>query len=159
MGTEIERKFLVDGNQWKDFPATLLRQGYVCREPDRVVRVRTDGRRGVLTIKGPTSGMSRPEFEYVIPLPDADELLDGICVKPLIEKRRYVVEYRGKKWEVDEFLGENQGLVVAEIELQSEDEVVERPEWVGPEVTDDPRYYNANLVDRPYSRWDSARHE
>lgn len=157
MGTEIERKFLVDGTQWKDYPATLLRQGYVCRSPDHVVRVRTDGERGILTIKGSTHGMSRPEFEYVIPLSDADELLDGICEKPLIEKRRYLVEYGGKKWEVDEFLGENAGLVVAEIELQSEDEVIQRPEWVGMEVTDDPRYFNANLVNEPYSRWTLPR--
>lgn len=153
MATEIERKFLVRGDGWQQAPSRVLRQGYVCRSKERAVRVRTDGEHAYLTIKGATLGWSRLEFEYEIPLSDAEEMLDKLCERPLIEKRRYDVLVAGKHWEVDEFLGDNLGLVVAEIELQDEREVVQQPDWIGPEVTSDPRYLNANLVAAPYSQW------
>jgi CYTH domain-containing protein len=117
------------------------------------VRVRTINNKGYLTIKGITVGASRLEFEYEIPAADADELLDSLCEKPLIDKNRYKVDYGTLTWEVDEFFGENEGLIVAELELQSEDQLFDRPEWVTEEVTADPRYYNANLIKNPYSRW------
>ena len=110
------------------------------------------GERAVLTVKGAAQGAARPEFEYEIPLADAKELL-RLCEKPLIEKTRYRVESGGLVWEVDEFHGVNEGLVVAECELEAEDQAIARPDWVGEEVTDDPRYYNANLVARPYRDW------
>jgi CYTH domain-containing protein len=117
------------------------------------VRVRTINNKGYLTIKGITVGASRLEFEYEIPIADADELLDSLCEKPLIDKYRYKVDYGTLTWEVDEFFGENEGLIVAEVELQSEDQLFDRPEWVTEEVTTDPRYYNSNLIKNPYSRW------
>jgi CYTH domain-containing protein len=117
------------------------------------VRVRTINNNGYLTIKGITVGASRREFEYEIPAKDAEELLDNLCEKPLIEKIRYKVDYGTLTWEVDEFFGENEGLIVAEVELHSEDQPFDRPEWVTEEVTTDPRYYNANLIKYPYSKW------
>jgi CYTH domain-containing protein len=115
--------------------------------------VRTVNDKGYLTIKGIAVGASRPEFEYEIPYQDALELLD-ICEKPLIEKIRYRVEEGGLVWEIDEFFGENQGLIIAELELQSEDQEFKKPDWVGDEVTGDPRYYNVNLIKNPYTKWD-----
>lgn len=156
MGTEIERKFLVREGSWRGGKAVGFRQGYLNTAKERIVRVRTIGDRAYLTIKGITVGASRLEFEYEIPVADAEELLDELCEKPLIEKNRYTVEYGGLAWEVDEFLGENQGLVVAEVELQSEDQRYERPEWLGDEVTGDPRYFNSNLIANPYTRWRSV---
>lgn len=154
MGTEIERKFLVRGDTWKTLAAGVrMRQGYLSADPERVVRVRVEGDAATLTIKGRTVGATRGEWEYPIPLADAEQLLDRLCPRPLVEKFRYRIEQHGMLWEVDEFLGENAGLVVAEIELRSEDQVFVRPEWVGDEVTDDPRYYNANLLRHPYSAW------
>jgi adenylate cyclase len=123
------------------------------RAKERNVRVRTDGEFGYMTIKGMAVGLRRAEFEYSIPLADANIMLESMCERPLIEKRRYVVNYQGKKWEVDEFLGENAGLVVAEVELDDENEPLDKPPWVGNEVTHDVRYLNANLVQRPYSSW------
>jgi CYTH domain-containing protein len=116
------------------------------------VRVRTIEDKAYLTIKGIAIGAARLEFEYEIPRQDADALLD-ICEKPLIEKNRYKIAHGGFVWEVDEFFGENQGLIVAEIELQSEDQYFPKPDWVGPEVTTDPRYFNANLIKNPYTKW------
>lgn len=154
MGVEIERKFLVRGDAWKTLgKPVLLRQGYLSSAPERVVRVRIEGEFAMLTIKGRTTGATRGEWEYPIPIEDASAFLDGLCERPIIEKYRYRIEYRGFTWEVDEFLGENAGLVVAEIELSSEDQRFERPEWVGDEVTHDARYYNANLIRHPYRRW------
>jgi adenylate cyclase len=153
MGKEIERKFLVVGTDYRTGTAQVLRQGYLNREKQCNVRVRTDGQTAFLTVKGLQVGLTRAEFEYPIPLADADQILDSICQRPLIEKRRYVVEYGGKKWEVDEFLGENAGLVVAEVELTDEQEPLEKPSWVGEEVTHETRYLNANLVVCPYSTW------
>jgi CYTH domain-containing protein len=106
-----------------------------------------------LTVKGITTGASRPEYEYEIPVTDADEMLDELCERYLIEKKRYKIEYKGFIWEVDEFFGENQGLIVAEVELENEDQSYEKPEWIGDEVTGDPKYFNSNLVKDPYLKW------
>ena len=144
MGIEIERKFLVKGAGWRGTPGTEISQGYLSRDKERTVRVRIAGDRAYLTVKGPTRGAVRPEFEYEIPLADARELLK-LCAPLLIEKRRHIVEYRGSRWEVDEFSGAHAGLVLAEIELQAPDQPFARPAWLGKEVTDDPRYLNSNL--------------
>lgn len=118
--------------------------------------MRVAGDKGVLTIKGLSVGAVRAEYEYEIPLADADELLDGLCEKPIIEKTRSTIPYEGFTWEVDEFAGVNAGLIVAEIELTAEDQEFPRPDWIGAEVTDDPRYFNANLVSHPFSVWHDA---
>ena len=155
MGKEIERKFLVCGDAWRKSTSVRYRQGYLSTDKDRTVRVRVAGENAYLTVKGITEGATRTEFEYSIPLEDAQIMLDTLCERPLIEKCRYTVDYHGRSWEVDEFLGDNAGLVVAEIELQSEDEALETPDWVAEEVTDDPRYFNANLVQHPFRQWDT----
>lgn len=152
MGTEIERKFLVTGTQWSSAQPTYYCQGYLNRAKERTVRIRIAGDKGILTIKGINIGATRQEFEYDVPLDDAKEMLE-LCEKPLIEKNRRIIEHAGMDWEVDEFLGENAGLVVAEIELDSEDQSFEMPEWVGAEVTDDPRYFNSKLSIHPFSKW------
>ena len=154
MGVEIERKFLLRGDAWKSLgQPVLLRQGYLSSHKERVVRVRIEGDGAVLTIKSSNVGASRGEWEYAIPLADAAELLDRVCEQPLIEKYRRRIGFAGNVWEVDEFLGANAGLVVAEIELTSEDQAFERPDWVGEEVTDDLRYLNSSLIKHPYSAW------
>ena len=154
MGVEIERKFLVEGDAWRtQGEATLLRQGYLSLDPARTVRVRIDGENAFLTIKGKSVGASRGEWEYPIPVPDAAELLDGLCQQPLVEKFRHRIASGPHTWEVDEFLGANAGLVVAEIELASEDEAFEKPDWLGREVTGDARYFNSRLIQHPYSQW------
>ncbi|HEY0846031.1 MAG TPA: CYTH domain-containing protein [Noviherbaspirillum sp.] len=154
MGLEIERKFLVRGEGWKSLvPGVLLRQGYLSSAPERVVRVRIEGDSAMLTIKGKSRGATRSEWEYPIPLPDAQAMLDSLCERPIIEKKRYRITYAGMVWEVDQFFGENAGLVVAEIELESEDQPFDRPDWIGEEVTSDARYFNANLLRHPYSMW------
>jgi len=154
MAVEIERKFLVTGEAWRDAPAVYFCQGYLNRAKARTVRIRIAGERGCLTIKGENTGATRAEFEYEIPLGDARELLN-LCDGPLIEKYRRKLQHGGDLWEVDEFLGENAGLVVAEIELQSESQTFVKPNWVGDEVTHDARYYNSNLVSNPYKKWNS----
>ena len=154
MALEIERKFLVQGDAWRDFGVPVpFRQGYLCTEPGRTVRVRVAGLHAFLTIKGASAGPSRPEFEYEIPLDDAGFLLDRLCQRPLIEKERREIVHAGMTWVVDEFFGENAGLIVAEIELDTPDQSVDMPDWAGVEVTDDARYYNARLVECPYSQW------
>jgi adenylate cyclase len=154
MSVEIERKFLVRGDGWKALgQGVLLRQGYLSSNPERVVRVRIEGDGAVLTIKGRSVGATRGEWEYPIPVADAQAFLDGLCERPIIEKTRYRIAFEGMTWEVDEFMGDNAGLVVAEIELTAEDQVFVKPEWVGDEVTDDARYFNSNLIQRPYSSW------
>ena len=154
MGKEIERKFLVKGEAWKSLAKGVsYRQGYLNSVKERTVRVRTVGDKGFLTIKGITTGASRAEYEYRIPQSDAEAMLNDLCEKPLIEKNRYKIKDRDLTWEVDEFFGENQGLIVAEVELQSESQPVEKPDWVGEEVTGDPRFFNANLIKHPYSKW------
>jgi len=154
MGKEIERKFLVTGDAWRSLgPGTLMQQGYLSTDLERVVRVRLEGDDASLTIKGRAVGATRGEWEYPIPKQDAEEMLAQLCQRPLIEKTRYRIMHEGMLWEVDEFLGDNEGLVVAEIELISEDQPFAKPGWIGDEVTGDARYYNANLLMRPYSAW------
>ena len=155
MGREIERKFLVTDGSWRDSAtATPFRQGFLSTAPERTVRVRAAGGRGTLTIKSKNVGAVRAEYEYEIPITDAEELLDTLCERPLIEKVRHVVEHEGHTWEVDVFEGDNAGLIVAEIELESDGEEFASPAWLGDEVTDDPRYFNSNLVKHPYKDWD-----
>ena len=155
MGTEIERKFLLTGDAWKKrAKGTYYRQGYLNSQKERTVRVRTLDNRGFLTIKGISVGVTRIEYEYEIPIEDADVLLDELCEQPLIEKKRYKIAFFDFIWEVDEFFGENEGLVVAEIELENEDQQFEKPSWVGNEVSGDPRYFNSNLIKTPYTSWE-----
>ncbi len=155
MGTEIERKFLVVGDGWREGVTrqSHFRQGYLANNDRCSVRVRLADDRGYLNIKSFELQMQRTEFEYSIPDTDAREMLDHLCAKPLIEKTRYYVDYHGHLWEVDVFEGDNAGLVIAEIELQDVDEVFDKPDWVGAEVTADPRYYNVNLIDHPFKDW------
>ena len=154
MGKEIERKFLIKGNDWKKkSKQVLFRQGYLSTVKERTVRVRTIDNKGFLTIKGITIGATRAEYEYEISVSDANEMLDSLCEKPIIEKTRTKIEYKGLIWEVDEFFGENEGLVVAEVELVSEDQEPAIPEWIGEEVTGDPRYFNSNLIKNPFKNW------
>lgn len=156
MAIEIERKFCVIGSDWKSTPGTRFFQGYLNRAKERTVRVRIAGDVAFLTIKGLSQGATRAEFEYPIPLDDARQLL-SLCEGPLIEKMRYRIEFEGTLWEVDEFFGDNQGLVIAEVELQSEAQPFARPPWLGQEVTHDPRYFNSNLSTQPYCTWSSAK--
>lgn len=154
MGIEIERKFLVTDDGWKEQgQGVQMRQGYICSDPSRIVRVRIEGERAMLTLKGKTIGISRGEWEYPIPVEEARELLDGLCEKPLIDKIRYRIPFGGFIWEVDEFFGENAGLVVAEIELESETQAFVKPDWIGAEVSEDRRYANANLFKHPFQTW------
>jgi adenylate cyclase len=155
MATEIERKFLLRDDSWRQEADAGVdyRQGYLPGDTSVAVRVRAAGDAAWLTIKSGTQGISRREFEYPIPLADADEMLQHLCRRPLIEKRRHKV-HRGKHvWEIDVFRGDNEGLVVAEIELCSVDEPFERPAWLGREVSDDARYFNARLSQHPYREW------
>ena len=153
LGTEIERKFLVTGAGYKHgIVGDLYRQGYLSTAKERTVRVRTAAGKGFLTVKGPNVGFSRSEFEYEIPLRDAEEMM-SLCEGFLIEKLRHRVSHSGLTWEVDEFLGANEGLVVAEIELKAEGQHFELPSWIGEEVTSDPRYANSNLCRKPYKSW------
>jgi adenylate cyclase len=160
MPLEIERKFLVKGEGWRVPGAgTPYRQGYLSTVPGRTVRVRLVRDRGYLTIKGVTVGATRAEYEYEIPAGEAGEMLDNLCERPLIEKTRYRVDHQGLTWEVDEFVGDNAGLIIAEVELEDEDQAVMLPDWVGKEVTGDKRYYNANLIADPYTSWPLERGE
>ena len=155
MGTEIERKFLVSDDGWRGLgTSSEFRQGYLSTVKERTVRVRSAAGRGTLTVKGITVGAKRREFEYEIPIDDADEMLNELCERPIIEKVRHVISVDGTTWEVDEFRGVNAGLVLAEVELDAEDAEFATPDWIGEEVTDDPRYFNANLIDNPYTEWD-----
>ena len=154
MAKEIERKFLFDparvGNLGE---GQYIVQAYIATVNDIVVRVRISGSNAFLTLKGKTHGATRSEFEYSIPLVDAEEIIAELCGGPVIRKIRYEVYYKGSLWELDVFHGENSGLNIAEIELENENQQVELPEWVGKEVTGDPRYYNNNLLVNPYRRW------
>ena len=155
MGKEIEKKFLITGDQWRKLAeGVLYRQGYLSTVKERTVRVRTIGKTGYLTIKGLTVGATRLEYEYEVSVSDSNEMLDELCEKPIIEKKRYKVEHNGLIWEIDEFFGDNQGLIYAEVELTSEDQEIKKPEWIGDEVTGDPRYFNSNLIKHPYSKWE-----
>jgi adenylate cyclase len=155
MAEEIERKFLVAGDEWRRLAVSsqMLRQGYLSTVKERTVRVRLVDGAGFLTVKGITLGATRAEFEYPVPGDDAAAMLDDLCERPLVEKTRHIVEHEGLTWEVDEFAGVNEGLIVAEVELERSDQEVPLPPWIGAEVTDDPRYFNANLIAHPYSEW------
>ena len=154
MAKEIERKFLVHPRKWSDLGAGLaIRQGYLCATKSSSVRVRTYGDRAYVTIKGSTSGITRDEYEYEIPLADANEIMDHLCEHPPIEKTRYRILFKGHTFEVDEFGGPNHGLTVAEVELKDAKEPVELPDWIDREVSGDARYYNSNLSSKPFSTW------
>ena len=154
MEKEIERKFLIRDDTWRGQDGGKhYRQGYLSTVKERTVRVRTTGDKGFITIKGISIDATRSEYEYEIPLADANEMLDRLCERPLIEKTRYRVSHEGLVWEIDEFEGDNRGLIVTEVELKDETQSITLPVWVGQEVTDDPRYFNANLVANPFSQW------
>ncbi|MDS4073999.1 MAG: CYTH domain-containing protein [Defluviicoccus sp.] len=154
MAQEIERKFLVKRELWRPQDGgQTIRQGYLVSSAELSVRVRRYGAQAFLTIKGPKKGMIRDEYEYPIAPADADEMLDTLCIQPVIEKTRYASMFAGREWVVDVFAGVNAGLVLAEVELESEDAELVLPDWAGLEVTDDVRYLNANLALKPFSRW------
>ena len=155
MGVEIERKFLVRDESWRGEAGegTEYRQGYLSVEPERTVRVRVAGDKGFLTVKGKNEGPARAEFEYEIPVSEASELLDNLALQPIIAKKRYKIQFGKYVFEIDEFAERNQGLVVVEVELESPYAVFERPKWLGKEVTEDTRYFNANLVASPFDSW------
>lgn len=155
MAQEIERKFLVQTEDWRgQATGSVYRQGYIpTAKSGYTVRVRIAGATGYITLKGPTRGLTRLEFEYEVPLGDAEEMLAKLCQPPLIEKVRYKIPYGDHLWELDEFLGENAGLLLAEVELASESEAIALPDWVGAEVTGDRRYYNSYLARHPYTTW------
>ncbi len=154
MAQEIERKFLTKSDAWRSHATgRFYRQGYLSTAKERTVRIRTIRNEGYITVKGIAKGASRAEYEYEIPAAEAEAMLDDLCEKPLIDKKRYKIEYKGLVWEVDEFFGDNQGLIVAEVELESEDQKFVTPEWIKKEVTGDPKYFNANLIHHPYKNW------
>ena len=146
MGMEIEHKYLVEGDsyRWEAYQTCEIQQGFLSRDPERTVRVRIRDDKAFLTIKGKGEGASHPEFEYEIPLEDAQQMMK-LCQPPIIVKTRYLVMHEGNRWEVDEFHGDLQGLVIAELEVPSEDYTFPLPPFVGIEVTGDPRYYNSQL--------------
>jgi adenylate cyclase len=155
MATEIERKFLLASDAWRAEVSDSQRliQGYLSRGVNASVRVRIAGERAELNIKSTRDGIHRQEFEYPIPLADARQLLDEVALRPLIDKTRHLVRRGRHLWEIDEFYGENAGLVLAEIELEAADQAFDRPAWLGTEVSQDPRYYNSSLSERPYNTW------
>ncbi len=151
---EIERKFLVTNSAFKkEASPSLISQGYLNSDKNRTVRVRINANKAFITIKSKTVGISREEFEYEITVNDAEIMINNICEKPIIKKLRYLINFKGSIWEVDEFLEENQGLIVAEIELKAENEIFYKPQWIGKEVSDDPRYFNSSLIKLPFSKW------
>lgn len=155
MPIEIERKFLLANNDWRE-KVTLshrIRQGYMGEIDKASVRIRVQDEKANINIKSATLSMRRMEYEYDIPLDEALEMLDQLCKQPQVDKTRFIVEQGKFKWEIDEFYGDNEGLIVAEIELSDENEVFEKPSWVGEEVTEDPRYYNVNLIKHPFNKW------
>jgi len=155
MAIEIERKFLVDHKQWKQIQSKQqkqIRQGYLSTDPEKTIRVRISGNDAFLTIKGKNKGAVRTEFEYAIPPDDATTLLNHMCTGEL-SKIRHLIPHGNHTWEVDVFSGKNEGLIVAEIELQSENETFEKPKWLGEEVTHDKRFFNSNLVKTPFCEW------
>ena len=154
MALEIERKYLVDLEKLGTLEnGTRIKQGYLSTNKEAVVRVRVKNDKAYLTIKGSNIGVTRLEFEYEIPLDEANEMLDKLCQKPVIDKTRYLINHENHIWELDIFYGENEGLVVVEVELSSEDETIILPSWVKEEVTTDSRYYNSNLMKHPFKDW------
>lgn len=156
MGREIERKFLVKSNAWRGMASgTLYKQGYLCLGPTTAIRVRVEGETACLNIKQAVLDIARDEYEYAIPVQDAEEILARYCIGGIIDKTRYKISQDGLVWEVDEFHAQNAGLIVAEVELEDRDQQIDFPEWVGEEVSHDPRYLNANLCHCPYTSWQS----
>jgi adenylate cyclase len=155
MAIEIERKFLVRNGSWRARAdaGTRFRQGYFTTPRRASIRVRIEGEHANINIKSAELGVRRLEFEYPVPLEEAEQMLEQLCEQPQVEKTRYHVQHAGQTWEIDVFEGDNTGLVVAEIELESEDAEFARPDWLGEEVSDDPRYYNVSLVTHPYKDW------
>ena len=155
MAVEIERKFRVASAAWRQQTQRriMLRQGYLANTQRASVRVRIAGDEGWLSVKSMTTGLSREEYEVRVPLADAQSMLDRLCEGALIEKWRHILVYQGSEWEIDEFLAENAGLVIAELELESEDAAFARPAWLGPEITHEERYYNFRLSQKPYRHW------
>ena len=154
MGIEIERKFLVTNDEWrKGSTSTYYRQAYLATGPPASVRLRIAGNTAMLNIKESTLDISRAEFDYPIPLEEAEHMLNHLCDGQSIEKNRYLIQHQGLQWEVDEFLGDNQGLIIAELELETEDQAFDSPPWLGQEVSQDPRYFNTYLSQNPYSTW------
>lgn len=155
MPIEIERKFLLKTNDWRKEVSYShrIRQGYMGEIDKASVRVRIQGEKANINIKSATLSITRLEYEYDIPLTEAEEMLEQLCKQPQVNKTRFIVEQAPHKWEIDEFYGDNEGLLVAEIELNDEDEVFEKPAWLGEEVTHDPKYYNVNLIKHPYKNW------
>jgi len=155
MGVEIERKFRLLNDSWREqvLHRTLLRQGYIANTRRASVRVRLAGEVGWLSVKSMTRGPARAEYEAAIAAVEANEMLDQLCEGPLIEKWRHIVIHQGSEWEIDQFLGENAGLVIAELELESEDARFAKPPWLGLEVTHDERYYNFRLSEKPFRHW------
>lgn len=154
MATETERKFLLHNDQWRELVSAKreISQGYLNSHPERTVRVRISNGRGMITIKGKSEGISRAEYEYEIPIKEAEALL-VLCEKPIIEKTRYLVGFEDKTWEIDEFYGDNLGLIIAEVELENEEEKIELPDWIGNEVSHDRKYFNSALIKQPYTQW------
>ena len=155
MAIEIERKFLIINDSWRSLGlGKVYKQGYIATaDKMKTIRVRIIGEEAYLTIKSKTEGISRNEFEYPIPLEDAQIMLDTLCDRPFIDKIRYKINYDNLLWEIDEFQGENQGLIIAEVELENENQIINIPDWVGEEVSHDSRYYNVNLAKHPYQKW------
>ncbi|MCK7501223.1 MAG: CYTH domain-containing protein [Comamonadaceae bacterium] len=155
MGIEIEHKFLIRDERWRQLVerSVRMRQGYLTSDVRCSVRVRVAGGQGFLNIKSGTLGIQRSEYEYPIPLAEAEEILDTLCEKPLLEKTRHFVRSGGRVWEIDEFAGDNTGLIVAEVELSHPDELFARPDWLGEDVSHDIRYYNSQLARHPYNTW------
>ncbi|WP_207532538.1 CYTH domain-containing protein [Desertivirga arenae] len=159
MKFEIERKYLLNKDKWANYEkpsGDFYRQGYILKDPAKTVRVRLTNSNAYITIKGSVKGISRVEYEYEIPQADAKELLDHFCSSEL-SKIRYKILFEGKVWEVDEFQGDNEGLIIAEIELESEDEKYNLPDWVIEDVTGDVRYYNSQLTEYPYKNWEKSK--
>jgi adenylate cyclase len=154
MALEIERKYLIDLEKIGTLENGIrIKQGYLSTNKDAVVRVRVKNDKAYLTIKGPNNGISRLEFEYEIPFDEANEMLDNLCKKPVIDKTRYIIKHDIHIWEIDVFYGDNEGLVVAEVELKDENEKINLPSWIKEEVTSDNRYFNSNLMKYPYKDW------
>jgi adenylate cyclase len=155
MATEIERKFLITNDNWRKDAGEgiFMVQGYMGSNEKSSIRIRINGDSANLNIKSKTIGIQRSEYDYPVPLDEAKEIIDSLCDKPLIEKTRFYVMHDGHEWEIDVFGGENEGLIVAELELNSVDEEFTLPDWVGKDVSDDPRYYNICLVTHPYKDW------
>lgn len=154
MAKEIERKFIIDISQLGELKSGVeIKQGYISTTDNSTVRIRLSGDKAFLTLKGENTGTARSEFEYEIPVNDANEILAELCSGPIIEKTRYLVEHSAHTWEVDIFRGDNEGLIIAEVEMQSENERVDIPAWVTKEVTCQAKYYNSNILNNPFKNW------